>query len=90
MNSMAKITGRQYHLFDYYGAEDSEYVIIAMGSVTETIEQTIDYYNNRGEKYGLIKVRLYRPFSVSHLLKRYRQPSKQSPFWTEPGTRCSR
>lgn len=69
MNSMAKITGRQYHLFDYYGAEDSEYVIIAMGSVTETIEQTIDYYNNRGEKYGLIKVRLYRPFSVSHLLE---------------------
>jgi pyruvate-ferredoxin/flavodoxin oxidoreductase len=68
MSKMAKYTGRQYHLFDYYGAPDAEYIIIAMGSVTETIMQTIDYYNNKGEKYGLVKVRLYRPFSVDHLL----------------------
>lgn len=68
MNKMAERTGRQYHLFDYYGAKDAEQIIIAMGSVTETIMQTIDYYNNKGEKYGLIKVRLYRPFSVRHLL----------------------
>lgn len=69
MNKMGERTGRQYHLFDYYGASDAEYVIIAMGSVTPAIEQTIDYYNNRGEKYGLVKVRLYRPFSVQHFLE---------------------
>ena len=68
MNKIAQRTGRLYHLFDYYGDPDAEYIIIAMGSVTETITQTIDYYNNKGEKYGLVKVRLYRPFSVQHLL----------------------
>lgn len=62
-------TGRKYNLFDYYGAPDAEYVIIAMGSVTQTIEETIDYLNERGEKYGLIKVRLYRPFSMEHFLQ---------------------
>lgn len=68
MNKLGERTGRKYHLFDYYGSPDAEYIIIAMGSVTEAIEQTIDYYNNRGEKYGLVKVRLYRPFSVQHFL----------------------
>ncbi|HHT89139.1 MAG TPA: pyruvate:ferredoxin (flavodoxin) oxidoreductase, partial [Clostridiales bacterium] len=68
MNKMAERTGRHYHLFDYYGAPDAEYIIVAMGSVTETIMQIIDYYNNKGEKYGLVKVRLYRPFSVNHFL----------------------
>ena len=66
---MEKYTGRSYGLFDYYGAEDAEYLIIAMGSVTQAIEQTVDYYNSQGEKYGLIKVHLYRPFSTKHLLK---------------------
>lgn len=68
MNKMAKRTGRQYHLFDYYGDPDAEYIIVAMGSVTCAIEQTIDYYNSKGEKYGLVKVRLFRPFSVEHFL----------------------
>lgn len=68
MNKMAEYTGRKYGLFDYYGDREAEYVIIAMGSVTQTIEQTIDYLNNRGEKLGLVKVHLYRPFSVEHLL----------------------
>ena len=68
MNKMAERTGRHYHLFDYYGAPDAEYIIVAMGSVTETIMQIIDYYNNKGEKYGLVKVRLYRPFSINHFL----------------------
>ena len=68
MNKLGERTGRKYHLFDYYGSPDAEYIIIAMGSVTEAIEQTIDYYNIRGEKYGLVKVRLYRPFSVQHFL----------------------
>ncbi|MFQ9510456.1 MAG: pyruvate:ferredoxin (flavodoxin) oxidoreductase [Lachnospiraceae bacterium] len=63
----AKI-GTDYKLFNYYGAEDAEHVIIAMGSVCETIEETIDYLNAKGEKLGVIKVRLYRPFSAKHLL----------------------
>ncbi len=65
---MAALTGRKYGLFDYYGASDAEYLIIAMGSVTQTIEETIDYYNAKGEKYGLIKVHLFRPFSLKHFL----------------------
>jgi pyruvate-ferredoxin/flavodoxin oxidoreductase len=60
--------GTSYELFNYYGAPDAERVIIAMGSACDTIEETIDYLNARGEKVGLIKVRLYRPFSAKHLL----------------------
>lgn len=69
---MAKIeekTGRSYGLFNYYGSEDAKEIIVAMGSVTEAIEETIDELNARGEKYGLVKVHLFRPFSVEHLLK---------------------
>ena len=68
LGKMETLTGRKYGLFDYYGAPDAEYVIVAMGSVTETIEETIDYHNANGEKYGLIKVHLYRPFSTKHFL----------------------
>lgn len=68
MDEIAKITGRQYHLFDYYGAEDAENVIIAMGSVTEAIREVIDYLAPQGKKVGLLSVHLYRPFSVKHLL----------------------
>ena len=64
-----KLTGRNYGLFNYYGAEDAEYIVVAMGSVTETIEQTIEELNKRGAKYGVVKVHLYRPFSVKHLLE---------------------
>jgi len=64
MDKLAKVIGRQYHLFDYVGAPDAEKIIIAMGSGVETIEETINYLNAKGEKLGLIKVRLYRPFSV--------------------------
>ncbi|MDR1423219.1 MAG: pyruvate:ferredoxin (flavodoxin) oxidoreductase [Azoarcus sp.] len=63
----AKI-GSDYKLFNYYGASDADKVIVAMGSVCDTIEETLDYLNGAGEKVGLIKVRLYRPFSVEHLL----------------------
>ncbi|NLI90594.1 MAG: pyruvate:ferredoxin (flavodoxin) oxidoreductase [Epulopiscium sp.] len=69
MEEINKITGRDYGLFNYYGAEDAEKVIIAMGSVVDTIEETIDYLMDKGEKVGLLKVRLYRPFSVEHFLK---------------------
>ena len=60
----AEITGTDYKLFNYYGAPDAEQVIIAMGSVCDTIEETIDYMLAQGEKVGLVKVTLYRPFSV--------------------------
>ncbi len=65
MNELAKVTGRQYHLFDYVGAPDAEKLIIAMGSSVDTIEETINHLNNKGEKLGLLKIRLYRPFSVN-------------------------
>ncbi|MBQ8721833.1 MAG: pyruvate:ferredoxin (flavodoxin) oxidoreductase [Paludibacteraceae bacterium] len=68
MNEISKITGRKYGLFDYYGAEDAERVIIAMGSVTETIREAIDYLMEKGEKVGLVAVHLYRPFSAKHFL----------------------
>ncbi len=60
--------GTDYKLFNYYGAADAEHVIIAMGSVCDTIEETIDYLNSNGGKYGLVKVRLYRPFSKCHFI----------------------
>ncbi|WP_066495915.1 pyruvate:ferredoxin (flavodoxin) oxidoreductase [Abyssisolibacter fermentans] len=66
MKNMSEITGREYKPFNYYGAEDAENIIVAMGSVTDTIEETIDYLNAKGEKVGLIKVRLYRPFSAKY------------------------
>ena len=68
MNEVSKLTGRSYGLFDYYGAPDATNILIAMGSVTETIEETIDELNSKGEKLGLVKVHLYRPFSKKHLL----------------------
>ena len=68
MKEITKITGRKYGLFDYYGAEDAENVIIAMGSVTEAIRETIDYLTAKGEKVGLVAVHLYRPFSAKHFL----------------------
>ena len=65
MDKVAKITGRQYHPFDYVGAPDATDVIVAIGSGCETIEETIEYLNaKRGTKYGLVKVRLYRPFDT--------------------------
>ncbi|MCT4594637.1 MAG: pyruvate:ferredoxin (flavodoxin) oxidoreductase [Anaeromicrobium sp.] len=66
MEEISEITGREYKPFDYYGAENPENIIIAMGSVCETIEETIDYLVSKGEKVGLIKVRLYRPFCPTH------------------------
>ena len=69
MNEITKITGREYHCFDYYGDPEADRIIIAMGAVMEVVEETIDYLRARGEKVGLVKVRLYRPFSMERLLK---------------------
>lgn len=68
MDLLAGKIGRQYHLFDYFGAPDAERVIVIMGSGAETAEETIDYLNKHGEKVGLVKVRLYRPFSLEHFV----------------------
>ncbi|MDR1880584.1 MAG: pyruvate:ferredoxin (flavodoxin) oxidoreductase, partial [Tannerellaceae bacterium] len=68
MNELSAITGRKYGLFDYYGAEDADRVIIAMGSATEAIREAIDYLTEQGEKVGLVAVHLYRPFSAKHFL----------------------
>ncbi len=68
MAEISKITGREYHLFNYYGAPDAERVIIAMGSVNEAIQEAVDYLVAKGEKVGAIEVHLYRPFSAKHFL----------------------
>jgi pyruvate-ferredoxin/flavodoxin oxidoreductase len=69
MDELAELTGRQYKLFDYHGAEDAEQVIVVMGSATQTIEETIDVLNGSGAKLGVITVRLFRPFSTRHLVE---------------------
>jgi pyruvate-ferredoxin/flavodoxin oxidoreductase len=68
MDRFAVLTGRQYRLFDYFGAADAERVIVLMGSGLETVRETIDFLNGRGAKLGVVQVHLFRPFSVSHLL----------------------
>ena len=68
MEKISLETGRTYHLFDYYGCPDAENIIVAMGSITDTCEETINYLKEKGEKVGIVKVHLFRPFSVSHFL----------------------
>ena len=68
MQKVSEITGREYHLFDYYGAKDAENIIILMGSATEAAREAIDHLTAQGKKVGMIAVHLYRPFSVKHLL----------------------
>jgi pyruvate-ferredoxin/flavodoxin oxidoreductase len=68
MDKFAGLTGRRYRLFDYVGAPDAERVVVMMGSGAETAEETVEYLTSRGEKIGLLKVRLYRPFSVENFV----------------------
>jgi len=77
VKKLSELTGRKYGLFDYYGAPDAERVIIAMGSVTETIKETIDYLAAKGEKVGLVAVHLYRPFSAKHFLSAVPKTAKR-------------
>jgi len=77
MNEMAKITGREYHPFTYYGAKDAENIVVAMGSITETLKEVIDYLMAKGEKVGLISVHLYRPFSEKYFMKVYPKTAKR-------------
>ncbi len=69
MQEIYKRTGREYHPFTYYGDPEAEHVVVAMGSVTETIRETVDYLNRNGEKVGMLSVHLYRPFSVKYFMK---------------------
>ncbi|SDD90911.1 pyruvate:ferredoxin (flavodoxin) oxidoreductase [Sporomusa acidovorans] len=77
MAKVTELTGREYHLFNYYGAPDADRMIIAMGSVCETIEETVDYLNHQGEKVGLLTVHLYRPFSLEHFFQYIPQTVKK-------------
>ena len=68
MGEISKLTGREYHLFNYYGAPDAERVIVAMGSVSGCVQEVVNALNAKGEKVGFLQVHLFRPFSVKHLL----------------------
>ncbi len=68
MNKVNEKLGTSYHLFDYYGADDADRVVICMGSFCDTLEEVVDYLNAHGEKVGLVKVRLYRPWSIEHFI----------------------
>src|SRR5690606_38211872 len=76
MDKFAKLVGRQYHLFDYAGAPDAERVIVIMGSGAETVEETVKYLTAKEEKVGVLKVRLYRPFSIDNFIAALPQPTK--------------
>ncbi len=71
MDKISEITGRKYRPFDYYGAEDAENIVVAMGSITETLKETIDYLTEKGEKVGMIAVHLYRPFSADYFMEAF-------------------
>ncbi len=77
MAQISKITGREYHPFDYYGDPNAEHVVIAMGSVTETIKEVIDMLVAKGEKVGLVSVHLYRPFSAKYFLQAVPKSAKR-------------
>mgnify|MGYP002858713177 CR=1 FL=1 len=68
MDKFAALTGRQYKLFDYYGDPEAERVVVLMGSGAETVEETVEYLLSKGEKVGMVKVHLYRPFSIQHFI----------------------
>ncbi len=98
MDKFAQIVGRAYHLFDYVGAPDAERMIVIMGSGAEAAHETVEHLNRRGEKVGLLKVHLYRPFSVKHFLEALPATvkkiavldrTKESGSAGEPLTRCA-
>ena len=82
--------GRQYHLFDYVGAPDTDRVIAIMGSGADVAHETVDYLVARGEKVGLLKVHLYRPFSIEHFLGTLPKSVKVTRPWIAPKSRVVR
>ena len=83
MDKFAKLVGRSYHLFDYVGADDAEKVIVMMGSAADTTHETIEYLASKGEKVGVIKVRLYRPFSREHFVAALPKSVNWKILWKE-------
>ena len=77
MVQVSELTGRHYGLFDYAGAPDADNIIVCMGSAADTVEETVNYLSNRGDKVGLVKVRLYRPFSNEHFLAAFPKTCKR-------------
>jgi pyruvate-ferredoxin/flavodoxin oxidoreductase len=77
MDKISEITGRKYRPFTYYGAQDAENILVAMGSITDTIKETIDYLNAKGDKVGLISVHLYRPFSAKYFFEAFPKSVKR-------------
>lgn len=84
MKQVGELTGRKYNLFDYVGAPDAENIIVMMGSGADAAEETIDYLAKKGEKVGMVKVHLYRPFSVRNFVNAIPASSGESAFSTEP------
>jgi pyruvate-ferredoxin/flavodoxin oxidoreductase len=84
MDQFASLTGRAYKLFEYIGAPDAERVIVLMGSGAEAAQETVEYLAARGEKVGMIKVRLYRPFSIEHFVDCLPATVRRSPFSIAP------
>ncbi|SDB81472.1 pyruvate:ferredoxin (flavodoxin) oxidoreductase [Williamwhitmania taraxaci] len=76
MKQLSKITGREYNLFDYYGDPNAEHVVVAMGSVCDTLKEVVDYLNKKGQKVGVVNVHLYRPFSAKHFFKAFPKSAK--------------
>jgi pyruvate-ferredoxin/flavodoxin oxidoreductase len=93
MAEIYRITGREYHLFDYYGSPDAEQIIIAMGSVCDTIQEVVDAMIDSGEKVGLVSVHLFRPFSLAHFMAKIPASVKRIAVLDrtkEPGRRRNR
>lgn len=76
MNQFAELTGRQYNIYEYYGAPDAERVVVLMASGAEAVHETVDYLNAQGEKVGVLKVRLYRPFDVERFIAAFPETTK--------------
>ncbi len=81
MDKFSEVVGRKYHLFDYVGAPDAERVIVMMGSGADAAHEVVDYLNTKGEKVGLLKVRLFRPFSVKHFMAALPRASGRLQYW---------
>jgi hypothetical protein len=88
MDKLHELTGRSYRIFDYYGAQDAEYVIVAMGSVCDTIHETVDYLTGKGEKVGVVKVHLYRPFRSGIIIRPFRNRKNESRCLIEQRSRA--
>ena len=89
MDKVASITGRQYHLFDYAGAPDADRVIVIMGASASTVEETVNYLNQHGEKVGVMKVHLWRPFSLKHFAAALPKTVKKICVLTGAGISCN-